>query len=1805
MEVLYKCNSPSASQNTDYWSISEKNGGETDHLLVLGCSVKVFKGSDAFETLKNVFTVHSPILQALWVWFKDDDSKGAGPDGYMKCLCLREQGQLNIIMNNGTFHTLPLPFNVRGMWYVNRLLLIERSVPDTEVTDGLSVLFTISHPMEDITPVTSRKISYINGQKGTTNLSYVTSPQLRVATVISDHTPPLVLTYDTRDNTHTLWAIQTATSNDIPSPSSTPGGVAGGVASRSRGAPLSSSAPERITQYSGSPIQFNLDITPDKNEKKRSLLTPLHEESLRNATIKRLQSGGVATAGITRTRKGSVSFTFSPSPSLARKGEVSVASSSRPVSGRSPFVNRYSRTRGGAVRTPLSPVLQYSRISPYSKLHPSMALLYNNNNHLLDNFETLLPQICLHQQWAELPDLDCMMYHSAVDAFVCKDFKKEKYFVYYIPELSQIRILSLTKLFLGDISVYSDEYIVISNVSSAINLININMILILINGSLELYTGPYKITNIDLSPLYEIVGRNENGSMGMSLSGNENGMSLSGNGNLIESIVNPVGNEFNIITTDNDIYHCSILPIAQSHTISLCIDGICSIVPADVINSVFISYYNSALSLANEWIRFENWLLSVLGLTNTDTDADFVSDPILVHDPLLKLLKVDVNPPSVGGAKRQEVGVVSNALLKDYLNRVATCLHLIYEELKLNINNNNKTKNLGVTLYKISHCLGWLEYKDHYFRDNPSLLTDINVNGLKMVNEVGVALYDVTTPPPSVYQCLYQLMNERRVMHRYPLISGVCKRSEQIMKIYQLLTNNWWNSDDQIYYQVFNNEDIVPMETSTNNGVWLDKLLQFITSEGLTPHLLDTFPVGVALPIKATMGYCRRNPNTLSWKPESLLLIGRDDVYDSVVGEREKPRGEEKGGGGGGGGSVRFEIQRNNDNGMSFDDEVLKVRFSTDMRVNEVKRLLTSSEPARINLEQKPEVSDHDFLEEQELHLLSLCQRTMSLPVGRGMFTLATSEVLPTSSLNIPKLNLLGRIPPRNNTIGLDHIDKPAHMSDWPLFHNGVAAGIKLYPSSDSKLDSTWVVYNQPEGGVNSEEGFQEYSGFLMALGLHGHLSSLPSFNTFEYLQNKQELTVIGLLIGLSADKCGSMDLSLISLLSLYFPPLLPPDSVDLDISTMIQTAAVIGLGLVYMSSCNRFMIELMINEIGHSPGPECRFGLNRESYSLSAGLALGMIGLASGDNSVIKGLNIVNQLRVYINGGMKRDVSAIDTSSSSQLVLEGKHVNVHVTAPGGILALSLIYLKTNNEQIASYLAPPTTLYHFECVQYRPDYLCLRTLGASLILWDSIEPTQSWIDGNIPRIAHEYSFKSNEANPSLYQLMSQSYLFILTGCCFAIGLKYAGTSSTVAKNILFEQYKKIVSHQTEHISKYCVETCTQSVLLSLSMVLSGTGDLSVLKLIRKHHTILSTNENASNSCYGYQMATHMSLGLLFLGGGRYSLTSDNKSIVALLCSLYPHYPSSSTDNRYHCQALRHLYVLAAAPRVLITRDINNNESVSVPLTLHCTDNGSESGLEVWSPCLLPDWNRITAIEIKGTRYSPVKYELNENIKSHLIRYGTIFVKLLNGYCSYESDPLGQKSLLSLALMSPTHYQLGGVIGQLNISSEAFNDKHINQICDIYCRHGNEFHSSALLETISNDEKELLSIFLQLEEISNELNINNHLLWQLKLCYAYSANISPVHESLRDYIETIIMKTNKMISKSVSPSLLLNYLIDNKLTGGISDINILSLFINLTGLPFIKRTGEGTDITSVISLLVGNEVNPKTIVDVMMCLSVPH
>ena len=71
-----------------------------------------------------------------------------------------------------------------------------------------------------------------------------------------------------------------------------------------------------------------------------------------------------------------------------------------------------------------------------------------------------------------------------------------------------------------------------------------------------------------------------------------------------------------------------------------------------------------------------------------------------------------------------------------------------------------------------------------------------------------------------------------------------------------------------------------------------------------------------------------------------------------------------------------------------------------------------------------------------------------------------------------------------------------------------------MWVSTPFQLDSTWIVFNR-----SSEDRSNEYAGFLMALGLSGHLATLEDYTIYSYLQEKHELTVIGLLLGLSASK--------------------------------------------------------------------------------------------------------------------------------------------------------------------------------------------------------------------------------------------------------------------------------------------------------------------------------------------------------------------------------------------------------------------------------------------------------------------------------------------------------------------------------------------------------------------------------------------------------------------------------------------------------------------------------------------------------------
>ena len=90
-------------------------------------------------------------------------------------------------------------------------------------------------------------------------------------------------------------------------------------------------------------------------------------------------------------------------------------------------------------------------------------------------------------------------------------------------------------------------------------------------------------------------------------------------------------------------------------------------------------------------------------------------------------------------------------------------------------------------------------------------------------------------------------------------------------------------------------------------------------------------------------------------------------------------------------------------------------------RPQEVRRLLTSATSVTVRLPNNPEVADPEMMGQMQAHLWVLAARTTSLPLGRGALTLATSHLLLTEPVPVPRLNLSGRVPQQNNaTISLD-----------------------------------------------------------------------------------------------------------------------------------------------------------------------------------------------------------------------------------------------------------------------------------------------------------------------------------------------------------------------------------------------------------------------------------------------------------------------------------------------------------------------------------------------------------------------------------------------------------------------------------------------------------------------------------------------------------------------------------------------------------------------------------------------------------------
>ena len=89
-----------------------------------------------------------------------------------------------------------------------------------------------------------------------------------------------------------------------------------------------------------------------------------------------------------------------------------------------------------------------------------------------------------------------------------------------------------------------------------------------------------------------------------------------------------------------------------------------------------------------------------------------------------------------------------------------------------------------------------------------------------------------------------------------------------------------------------------------------------------------------------------------------------------------------------------------------------------------------------------------------------------------------------------------------------------------------------------------------------------------------------------------------------------------------------------------------------------------------------------------------------------------------------------VAASTSGGQVMEGNMINLDVTAPGATLALGLMFMRTDDEGVAAHLTVPNT--HFALEHARPDFILLRVVAHSLVMWNMIRPTMEWVQSNLP-----------------------------------------------------------------------------------------------------------------------------------------------------------------------------------------------------------------------------------------------------------------------------------------------------------------------------------------------------------------------------------------------------------------------------------------------------------------------------------------
>lgn len=1235
----------------------------------------------------------------------------------------------------------------------------------------------------------------------------------------------------------------------------------------------------------------------------------------------------------------------------------------------------------------------------------------------------------------------------------------------------------------------------------------------------------------------------------------------------IIGLADAVEGRVNVIANNGQMFRCAFRRNPSSLLVDDCITAM-----AEGLSSSFYSYFLGLLwkdgdsvyladadsSISSEWNSFCSTIMQLCKSSSViPQDLKPVSHSsweFLISSKFHKNYKLNLVTGISSGMSDDVLGFspgsnsdvkqcLPNPFNSELLMECLDSLHAVYESLKLDILRKRDLEHLAVILWNIASVLDEGSYLDHYVRDFPGLSKKM---GMCMTSSSRKST-------PSLYRwlenCLQHGSSSAKVDDLPPLIckdgSSVVCWARKIVSFYSLLAGAK-QIGRKLSSGVYCN--IAPGSHCTNEEI---TVLAMVGEEfGL--QQLDLLPSGVSLPLRHALDKCRESP-PLGWPAAAYLLLGREDLALSCSACLLKSRelgaktnvnlismstpymlhlhpvtipstvsdtvGME---------STKLEETDTVDGSMTDGMEHIfnsstQLRYGCDLRLNEVRRLLCSTRPVAIQTSANPSASDQDL---QQSQLWNLAQRTTALPFGRGAFTLATIYTLLTEDFTVPKLVLAGRLPAQQNaTVNLDpNLRNVQEIKSWPEFHNAVAAGLRLAPLQ-GKMSRTWIIYNRPE------EPNAIHAGLLLALGLHGYLRVLHITDIYQYYNQEHETTTAGLMLGLAASYRGTMQQSLTRSFYIHIPDQPPPSSYpELEFPTILQSAALMSLGLLHEGSADAHAMQVLLGEIGRRSGGDNV--LEREGYAVSAGFSLGLVLLGRGEDALGCVDAVVDRLFHYFGGKEHSNersyfvtLSMEEQSRGAMKMMDGTAVNIDVTAPGATIALALMFLKTESEEIVSKLSIPHTRFDLQYV--RPDFIMLRVIARNLIMWSRIYPSKDWIKSQIPEIVKNgiegLRVDAIDMDDMETEAFVQAYVNIVTGACISLGLRFAGTKNGDAQELLYEyaiyflnEIKPVSAASgntfpkglSQYIDRGTLEICLHLIVLSLSVIMAGSGHLQTFRLLR---FLRSRNSADGHANYGIQMAVSLAIGFLFLGGGNRTFSTSNSSVAALLITLYPRLPTGANDNRCHIQAFRHLYVLATEARCVQTVDVDTGLPVYCPLevTTRETEHYAETSFCEVTPCLLPERAALKTIRVCGPRYWSQVIELypedkpwwTSKDKNNPFSSGILFVKRKVAACSYVDDPVGCQSLLSRAMhkvfgltsstaCDPNTVHCNGpnsvTVDQL--VSTFSSDPSLIAFAQLCCDHSwnsrsdvdfQEFCLQVLFECVSKDRPALLQVYLSL------------------------------------------------------------------------------------------------------------------------------